>query len=550
LIGDSLTSTNRRSVLKKIIISGYQISPDAIDYIMGLQSPLQIVDSIIAKCTADGNLSFISQELVKNLVEISSDTGKKEEVIETPVIDGSRKIDNELDDFADEQMIGSIMVIKNPTYDEVGSAGTVDDFLALFNDRFKRIKRIYMGRIDTQTAVSPESAKERRYDARAQRALASEGGRTQRPASQKVIGIVKSKRISKARNVIVEIEDKDGIMLCVIPSGRKGLAGTKLMEKGNSLLLDEVTCISGYVDQDGRMIADDVIFPDIPTAREIGRAPRDVYAAFISDLHCGSEEFLEEELDQFIDWLNGKDVDTEDESWIKRIEYLFIAGDLVDGIGVYPNQQNNLQIPNLHDQYSYIASKLRNLPSRITTVIIPGNHDACRQALPKPPISEDFGEALHKLGDSVLMMGDPCHLRIEGVDIMLTHGDSMDDLVVNTPGASYREPAVGMRELLLKRHLAPIYGSKTELAPLHRDWMVIEPPPDIVHFGHAHHNCCDNYRGDQIINSGTFQGQTDFMRKQGIIPTPGIVTFVNLRSGAPRVKTFFDFSKLDVSGRH
>jgi DNA polymerase II small subunit len=188
------------------------------------------------------------------------------------------------------------------------------------------------------------------------------------------------------------------------------------------------------------------------------------------------------------------------------------------------------------------------LPSHITTIIIPGNHDACRQALPKPQIPEIFAEALYNLGDKVLMMGDPCHVKVEGVDITLTHGDSMDDLVVNTPGTSYKKPAIGMKELLRKRHLAPLYGNKTELAPLHRDWMVIDKPPDIVHFGHAHHNAVDNYRGVQIINSGTFQGQTDFMRKQGIVPTPGIVTFVNLRTGAPSVKFFYDLSKIETNG--
>ena len=99
-----------------------------------------------------------------------------------------------------------------------------------------------------------------------------------------------------------------------------------------------------------------------------------------------------------------------------------------------------------------------------------------------------------------------------------------------------------MKELLKKRHLAPIYGGKTELAPLRRDWMVIDQIPDIVHFGHAHHNAVDNYRGILIINSGTFQAQTDFMKKQGIDPTPGIVTHVNLRTGEPGVKAFYDFS--------
>jgi DNA polymerase II small subunit len=137
------------------------------------------------------------------------------------------------------------------------------------------------------------------------------------------------------------------------------------------------------------------------------------------------------------------------------------------------------------------------------------------------------------------MLGDPSQVIVEGVNVLMTHGDSMDDLVTNIPGASYAEPAAPMKELLKKRHLVPLYGGKTELAPLPRDWMVIDTPPDIVHFGHAHHNAVDNYRGVQIINSGTFQGQTDFMRKQGIVPTPGIVTVLNLRTGQPDIRFFY-----------
>jgi DNA polymerase II small subunit len=147
-----------------------------------------------------------------------------------------------------------------------------------------------------------------------------------------------------------------------------------------------------------------------------------------------------------------------------------------------------------------------------------------------------------------MVLGDPAHLIVEGVNILLTHGDSIDDLVTQLPGISYTEPASAMRALLQKRHLAPIYGGKTELAPLSRDWMVIETAPDMVHFGHAHHNAVDNYRGVQIINSGTFQSQTDFMRKQGVVPTPGIVTIINLHSGQPDLRFFADYSNMERAG--
>jgi DNA polymerase II small subunit len=414
----------------------------------------------------------------------------------------------------------------------------------LFNSRFNLLKRIFLSRIDTQTAVPLEVAKTKREDSRRRKALSSEGMRIRRPITQKVVGIVKNKNVSQSGNVIVDLEDEEGSIICVVPVGREGLKGQQLSEKAASILLDEIVCISGYVDQDGRMIADDVIFPDIPTTLQTGKAKRDVYAVFLSDLHCGSKEFMEEEFDNFIGWLNGHDVENADKEMVKRIRYVFIAGDLVDGVGVYPDQRPDLVIPDIYDQYKYIAGKLAKIPSYIKIICIPGNHDACRQALPRPPIPIDYANSLYKLDEQIMMLGDPTQLIVEGVNILMTHGDSIDDLVTQLPGASYIEPASSMKALLQKRHLAPLYGGKTELAPLSRDWMVIETPPDIVHFGHAHHNAVDKYRGVQIINSGTFQSQTEFMRKQGVVPTPGIVTLINLHSGQPVLRFFADYSNI------
>ncbi|MHA1906706.1 MAG: metallophosphoesterase, partial [Candidatus Thorarchaeota archaeon] len=511
-----MTAVLRRNLLKKIVTSGYQISPDALDYIVGLESPDEIVEVIVTKRDSSEFPTVLSRGFLASLVDEIRPPDIEQEA-EPPEEQPVEALEVESVEVRSEEEVTSsdesIVILKNPTFEMVGSSGTIEDFLALFHDRFNRIKKIYMGRIDTAGAVSPSYAKVRKNDARRRKATAQSGGRGGRPPSQVVIGIVSNKSVSRSRNVILELEDAEGSIICIIPSGREGLRGTQLAEKGNSVLLDETICVSGYVDADGRMIANDIIFPDIPTARRIGRAPRDVYAAFVSDLHIGSEEFLEEEFDKFTDWLNGKDADTADKDMIQKIEYLFIAGDIVDGIGVYPSQKDDLLIPDIVGQYELALKKFKNIPKRITIIAIPGNHDAARQALPKPPIAKQFAGPLYKLGDRLIMMGDPSHIQIEGVRVLLTHGDSMDDLVVASPGASYTSPAIGMKELLRKRHLSPLYGGKTELAPLHRDWMVIDTPPDIVHFGHAHHNAVDNYRGVQIINSGTFQGQTDFMRK-------------------------------------
>lgn len=519
------------------------MAPEALEYILLLETPIETVKSILIPNAETKHPPVLSRPYIESLIE-RVDTNPAQEAskatINEPTVTPDDSIAQPL--LVDDEAGWIFRIEKSPDSEQVGSEGTVEDFLALFKDRFNRIKRIYMSRIDTQNAVSPHLAKLRKGSAKQRKAMTREGMRTTKRTTQTVLGIIKNKSISQSRNVIIELEDEEDSIICIIPATKEGLKGHQLFEKANSLLLDEVTCMSGFVDENARMIADDVIFPDIPTAREVGRAKRDVYAMFISDTHCGSKEFLEDEFDKFIEWTNGRGVDEEDKALVKRIRYLFIAGDMVDGISVYPTQRDDLEIESIYDQYAFFATKLSKLPKQIKIFCIPGNHDADRQALPKPPISKEFAKPLYDLGNRITMLGDPSQVVVEGVNVLMTHGDSMDDLVTSIPGASYTEPAISMKELLKKRHLAPTYGGKTELAPLHRDWMVIDTPPDVVHFGHAHHNAVDNYRGVQIINSGTFQSQTDFMRKQGVVPTPGIVTLMNLRTGAPDVRFFYDLS--------
>jgi len=211
-----------------------------------------------------------------------------------------------------------------------------------------------MSRIDTQNAVTPVIAKQRKGSTKPGPLQNNQSGRRGRPPSQVVIGIIRNKSISSQRNIIVDLEGQEDSIICVIPSVQRGPKDQDLSQKANALLLDEVVCISGYVDNSGRMIADDVLFPDIPTVRQLGRARKEVYAVFISDLHCGSQEFLEDEFDRFINWMGGHDVDASDKNMVEKTKYLFIAGDLVDGISVYPNQREHLKISSL-----YVISMLR-----------------------------------------------------------------------------------------------------------------------------------------------------------------------------------------------
>jgi len=87
-----------------------------------------------------------------------------------------------------------------------------------------------------------------------------------------------------------------------------------------------------------------------------------------------------------------------------------------------------------------------------------------------------------------------------------------------------------MKELIISRHLTPVYGASTWIAPEKEDWMVIEDIPEIFHCGHTHVPDSKKYRGILLLNSGTFQEETDYQRSLGIKPIPGKIPIVNLRT--------------------
>jgi DNA polymerase II small subunit len=94
----------------------------------------------------------------------------------------------------------------------------------------------------------------------------------------------------------------------------------------------------------------------------------------------------------------------------------------------------------------------------------------------------------------------------------------------------FSSPERAMRLLLQGRHLAPIYGQRTAIAPEKQDFLVIDRVPDVFHAGHVHVMKYESYRGTLLVNSGAWQRQTSYQRKLGLKPTPGIIPVVNLQT--------------------
>src|SRR2546422_962780 len=294
-------------------------------------------------------------------------------------------------------------------------------------------------------------------------------------------------------------------------------------------VLDEVVGVVGTVNDRGLVIAQSIIRPDLPTVKAFRGTQHHVRAAFMSDIHVGSRTFLEDKWSKVSAWLGGAD------EIAGSIRYLVVSGDVVDGIGVYPRQDEELAIDDIYGQYEALARMVADLPDRLCVGMTPGNPDAVRPAEPQPA----FPTSIQKLFDSnVIFAGNPSLLSVEGVRILAYHGRSMDDLVSAIPGMSYARPLEAMKAMLRMRHLAPIYGGKTPIAPEAEDHLIIDEIPDIFATGHVHAAGVDQYRGVVLVNSSTWQAQTPYQKMRNIQPMPARLPIVDLASGQAIVREF------------
>jgi DNA polymerase II small subunit len=246
--------------------------------------------------------------------------------------------------------------------------------------------------------------------------------------------------------------------------------------------------------------------------------------------------FLEDAFMKFLKWLRGEVGNPQQRELAGMVKYVIIAGDLVDGVGIYPRQEEELLVHDIFKQYDAVTELLAQIPEHITVVTAPGNHDAVRPSEPQPALPRDVAAALYDLNS--VIVGNPAWLSIHGVKFLIYHGRSFDDLIGTIPGLDRRDPIPPMTKLLQKRHLAPMYGERVAVAPEEKDYLVIEDVPDVLHCGHMHVYGCASYRDTLLVNSGTFQEITIYMKSLGVKPTPGIVPVLNLQTGHARVMRF------------
>jgi DNA polymerase II small subunit len=495
------------------IAAGYQINKEAFEFLSILastQDPTEIVNKALHEIEGlEEKPLFIDRDILEKLVEpvdpksetsIQLSKEPPHTIPELPITESKKQFHP----YAKE-VESSIKIIDDPA-SKLSTSGTMKDYLEYFRDRFKRIEKLLRQRMDVKSAASIIDALKAPANLRL-----------------KIIGMITEKRELKQK-ILLTVEDlyaNATVLVSQSPSA-------ELLEKARCLLLDQVICLNVVKTRSNLLIAEDIILPDVAQKPQ-HKASIPVYAVLTSDMHVGSTKFQREAFKRFVLWLNGKYGDEKMRETASHVKYVLIAGDIVDGVGVYPNQIKELAVKDVYGQYKHAAKYIEQIPDYIEVIVIPGNHDAPRKALPQPALSDTFLETLQE-SRKVYSLGNPCFASLHGVEVLSYHGRSLDDITSTIPNMDVHHPEKAMKLLLQSRHLAPIYGGKTPLSPENRDCLVIERVPDIFHAGHVHVLGYSNYRGVLIVNSGGWQEQTDYMQRLGVVPTSGKVPVVNLQT--------------------
>ena len=514
------------NALSYITANGYQIHPEAFRVLKNLNSNIMdIIQKVVRlKKTQNDNNNIILIEDIQNFCTINISTENdylKADSIK--ILHNTLKKNNEIQDLnvSTQKNIankspsnGSFKIIYDST-DYIDPEEGVNGYISLFKSRFSKTLKILSSRPESKR-INKISSIKRRIKQKENNNY-SEDNLSSNGNTSIIAGLVMSKR-SKKNNIELAIDDLTGIINTIALNEET----IKLVSK---LTLDQMVMLE--IENKGiNYIIKNVVSPDIPDHIP-NKGKSEEYVVLISDLHIGSKYFNENDFLRFLNWLNSSDNEI-----VSKIKFLCIGGDLIDGVGIFPNQEKELYDSTICLQMSHLTNLLQQIPKRIQVFVIPGNHDPGRRALPQPSIPKNDAELLYGW-KNFTMLGNPSYIELNGVKILMYHGQGLDDIIATIPGLSYSNPADAMKILLKARHLSPIYGQRTPLSAEKEDMMVITEIPDILHSGHVHVMDVQNYRGTLIVNSGTWQDQTPFQQTMGIMPTPGVAIVVNLSTLRP-----------------
>lgn len=395
----------------------------------------------------------------------------------------------------------------------------VNDFVKHFRTRFLEMKNILQDnpRLNNLVSINKISGDRQRIS---------------------IIGIVSDKRITKNKNMLLQLEDLTGKIMVLINHNKK-----ELYKEAEEISLDSVIGINCSGNRE-IMFVNDVIFPDAMLL-ERKKSPIEEYVLFIGDFHYGSKLFLEDSFLKFINYLNGK-IPGSNKAEASKIKYIFVVGDIITGVGNYPNQERDLKIKDIEEQFSGVAELLSKIRRDVKIIISPGNHDGVRLMEPQPLFDEKYAWPLYNL-KNVLLTGNPAQVNIgskrdfSGFDVLTYHGFSFPFYANNIPRLMMEKalnaPDKIMAYLLKNRHLAPTHAS-VQYFPSEKDALMMRKIPDIFVSAHSHKSAVSYYNNILAISISCWESKSPYQEKLGNEPDHCKVPMFNLKTRAIKILDF------------
>jgi DNA polymerase II small subunit len=418
------------------------------------------------------------------------------------------------------------------SYDSKTRKWTVQDFVSLYRARYRDLEKILRSRSELQslTSISKITSKKERENVA-------------------LIGVVYDKAVSKTGNIILTIEDPTGMIKTVVNKSKE-----ELFKLAEEIQLDEVIGVTGLYDN--IIFCNALLIPDIPLTKELKKSPEEGYFVVIADTEPGSKLFLEKEFNKFLSWISGEVGSDKQKDVASKVKYLFIGGDLVNGVGIYPNQEFDLNIIDIRDQYKALAELLKKVPSHIPIIICPGNHDVGRISEPQPALSGEYVQSLLDL-PNLISVSNPSILNIyaqpeagfDGFDVMFYHGYSFIYYSENVPlirkSGGQKRPDLIMKYLLQRRHLAPTHTSTLYIPDPKKDPLVIDKVPDFLLSGHVHRAMVSNYKNVTCINASCWTGQSEEQERRGLEAQPARAFIVDMHTREVKIMNFMSRDEVE-----
>ncbi|MEM4271503.1 MAG: hypothetical protein QXD13_00185, partial [Candidatus Pacearchaeota archaeon] len=327
-------------ILKTIREKGLLLEKEIFDLVNSFKN-VDAARDFLSKLEASSGQKMITKAVLnKNFEYVQNIFNKLQGEDKSSVENVIVKLGLSLEISKEKTMVDKKAEINKNTYQIISPDSTttkkieVNDFVESFRSRYLQMQRILMARPNLQNLVSINKISNNRQ-------------------SLSIIGMVSEKRVTKNKNLMVRFEDLTGEI-----SGLVKFENEEVFKKADELQLDDVVGIRASGNRDFLYIHD-IIYPDAFLPQRI-KFEEDISIAFLSDVHAGSKMHLGKNFERFIEWLNSEDENA------KKIKYLFFVGDNVDGVGIFPGQEDVLMLKSMKEQYALLASYLRKVPKQIT----------------------------------------------------------------------------------------------------------------------------------------------------------------------------------------